>query len=216
MSVRSAAREFAGEPMDLFNDRGEGESGQVRRVGGRLLGPGQSAEPERFIVAYAEDIGDSEDAGRLRGAGLFAPVVDGGAADFAALGEPGLGLALLGEGGLDEVEESAGGGVVAHSSMCTEMTRVVVPFSLPLSGKTCIELARVGKRMKGVSDLYLSPTQACGRLNISPPTLLKRIRAGEIEAIKLGDARNSPVKVLLSSIEKYEERRQMARAGAAA
>ncbi|MER7361845.1 helix-turn-helix domain-containing protein [Nonomuraea wenchangensis] len=57
--------------------------------------------------------------------------------------------------------------------------------------------------------MYLSKTEACGRLNISPPTLLKRIRAGEIEAIKLGDARNSPVKVLTASIEAYEARRRM-------
>jgi|GEM_PF-4388900 len=64
--------------------------------------------------------------------------------------------------------------------------------------------------MKGVSDLYLSPAQACGRLDISRPTLLKRIRAGEIKAIKLGEARNSPVRVFLSSIENYEKRRQMA------
>ncbi|SET51939.1 helix-turn-helix domain-containing protein [Nonomuraea wenchangensis] len=64
--------------------------------------------------------------------------------------------------------------------------------------------------------MYLSRTQACGRLNISPPTLLKHIRAGEIEAIKLGDARNSPVKVLITSIEAYEARQRMCRTGAAA
>jgi len=62
----------------------------------------------------------------------------------------------------------------------------------------------------------MSKTEACGRLNISPPTLLKRIRAGEIEAIKLGDARNSPVKVLLASIEAYEKKRRMVCEGAAA
>ena len=64
--------------------------------------------------------------------------------------------------------------------------------------------------MKGVRDVYLSTAQACGRLNISRPTLAKRIRSGEIEAIKLGEARNSPVRVFLSSIEEYEKSRQMA------
>lgn len=64
--------------------------------------------------------------------------------------------------------------------------------------------------------MYVSKMEACGRLNISPPTLLKRIRAGEIKAIKLGEARNSPVKVLLASIEQYEERSLMPREGAAA
>lgn len=64
--------------------------------------------------------------------------------------------------------------------------------------------------------MYLSPTQACGRLNISPPTLLKRIRSGEIKAIKLGETRNAPVKVLLTSIEAYEERNQMTSARNAA
>lgn len=70
--------------------------------------------------------------------------------------------------------------------------------------------------MKGVSDVYLTPAQACGRLDITRPTLAKRIRAGEIKAIKLGDARNSPVRVLLASIEAYENRRRMARDGVAA
>jgi hypothetical protein len=64
--------------------------------------------------------------------------------------------------------------------------------------------------------MYLSRTQACGRLHMSPPTLLKRIRAGEIEAIKTGDARNSPVLVPLASIEAYEKKRRMVPEGAAA
>lgn len=63
--------------------------------------------------------------------------------------------------------------------------------------------------------MYLTRAQACGRLDISPPTLSKHIRNGDLDAIKLGDARNSPVRVLLASIEAYEERRQMARGVAA-
>lgn len=64
--------------------------------------------------------------------------------------------------------------------------------------------------------MYLTPAQACGRLDISRPTLAKRIRDGEIAAIKLGEARNSPVRVLLASIEAYENRRRMTCEGAAA
>ncbi|MEO3869412.1 helix-turn-helix domain-containing protein [Nonomuraea sp. B12E4] len=67
-----------------------------------------------------------------------------------------------------------------------------------------------------MSDVYLTPAQACGRLDITRPTLAKRIRNGEIEAIKLGEARNSPVRVLIASIEAYEERHQMTRAESAA
>lgn len=64
--------------------------------------------------------------------------------------------------------------------------------------------------MKEVSHVYLSRAQACGRLNISPPTLAKRIRDGELEAIKTGEARNAHVKILLASIEAYEARRRIA------
>lgn len=64
--------------------------------------------------------------------------------------------------------------------------------------------------------MYLTTAQACGRLDITRPTLAKRIKEGQIKAIKLGDARNSPVRVLLSSIEEYEKRQRMSRGGAAA
>ncbi len=57
--------------------------------------------------------------------------------------------------------------------------------------------------------MYLTTAQACGRLDISRPTLAKRINDGEIHAIKLGDARNSPVRVLLASVEAYEKRNRM-------
>lgn len=60
-----------------------------------------------------------------------------------------------------------------------------------------------------MSYLYLSTAQTCGRLDISRPTLAKRIREGEIAAIKLGDARNSPVRVLLASVEAYEKRQRV-------
>lgn len=63
--------------------------------------------------------------------------------------------------------------------------------------------------------MYLSTAQACGRLNISRDTLRKRIRAGELVAIK-GPARNSHVKISLASIEEYEKKRRMACDGAAA
>jgi excisionase family DNA binding protein len=56
--------------------------------------------------------------------------------------------------------------------------------------------------------VYLSTAQACGRLNISRDTLAKRIREGELMAIK-GRARNSHVKVSLASIEAYEKRNRM-------
>lgn len=56
--------------------------------------------------------------------------------------------------------------------------------------------------------MYLSTAQACRRLNISRTTLAKRIREGELDAIK-GRARNSHIKVSLSSIEAYEERRRI-------
>lgn len=64
--------------------------------------------------------------------------------------------------------------------------------------------------------MYLTPAQACGRLDISRPTLAKRIRDGEIKAIKLGESRNSPVRVLVASIEAYEKKRRMDYEGAAA
>jgi hypothetical protein len=140
---------------------------------------------------------------------LCAPVVDRGTADVGAFGKPGLGLALPGEGRLDQFEEWQGWGVVAHTFMCTEMTRVPMPLSLPRIGKSRIELASVGKSTKGVSDLYLTRAQACGRLDISPPTLAKHIRNGDLAAIKLGDARNSPVRVLIASIEAYEDRKRI-------
>ncbi|MFI7125923.1 helix-turn-helix domain-containing protein [Nonomuraea sp. NPDC050153] len=57
--------------------------------------------------------------------------------------------------------------------------------------------------------MYLSTAQTCGRLNIGRDTLRKRIRNGELVAIK-GEARNSHVKVSLASIEAYEERRRIA------
>lgn len=63
--------------------------------------------------------------------------------------------------------------------------------------------------------MYLSTAQACGRLNISKDTLRKRIRAGELTAIK-GEARNSHIRVSIASIEAYEERRRIAREGSAA
>jgi excisionase family DNA binding protein len=69
--------------------------------------------------------------------------------------------------------------------------------------------------MEGVSDVYLSTAQACGRLNIGRDTLRKRIREGELVAIK-GTARNSHVKISLASIEAYEERRRMTCDGVAA
>ena len=56
--------------------------------------------------------------------------------------------------------------------------------------------------------MYLSTAQACGRLNICRDTLAKRIRNGELTAIK-GEARNSHVKVSLASIEDYEKRRRI-------
>lgn len=68
--------------------------------------------------------------------------------------------------------------------------------------------------MKGERHLYLTPAQACGRLDISRPTLSKRIRDGEIDAIKLGEARNSPVRVLIASIEAYERKRRIVRSAA--
>jgi excisionase family DNA binding protein len=57
--------------------------------------------------------------------------------------------------------------------------------------------------------VYLSTAQACGRLNVCRDTLAKRIREGELEAIK-GPARNSHVKVSLASIEAYEKRNRIA------
>lgn len=64
--------------------------------------------------------------------------------------------------------------------------------------------------------MYLSTAQACGRLNISRDTLAKRIRNGELAAIKLGEARNSHVRISIASIEAYEERRSITRKGSAA
>lgn len=63
--------------------------------------------------------------------------------------------------------------------------------------------------------MYLSTAQACGRLNVSRDTLRKRIREGELVAIK-GPARNSHVKISLASIEAYEKKRRMDYEGAAA
>ncbi len=54
--------------------------------------------------------------------------------------------------------------------------------------------------------MYLSTRQARERLGgISRTTLAKRIRDGELEAIK-GSARNSHIKVSVASIEAYERR----------
>lgn len=224
MSVLGAAGEFVGDAVkfaaEVAQPFGEGVEGQ--RVEARCLGlggcasGGETGQTQCSLLVEAQRSGNGDDARRLRGSWLVGPVVDRGAADVAALAEPRFGAAHLGEGGFDQVEERLGGGVVAHIFMCTEMESVLWPFSLPRSDKSWLVSARDGKSKKGVSHVYLSRTQACGRLNISPPTLLKRIRAGEIEAIKLGDARNSPVKVPLASIEAYEKKSRMIPEGAAA
>lgn len=211
--------------VDASADLGEKvigrHGGQIERS---LFRPGDgcaaSSEAERPVVLDTEGVRDGEHGRGLGRLGLPAPVVERGAAHLAVFGEPGLGLALPVQGRFDQVEERERGGVggrfVSHISMCTEMARPGWSFPLPTCGKTWLWLARVGKFTKGIGDVYLSPTQACGRLNISPPTLLKRIRSGEITAIKLGETRNAPVKVLLTSIEAYEERNQMASARNAA
>lgn len=56
--------------------------------------------------------------------------------------------------------------------------------------------------------MYLTTAQACGRLNIGRDTLRKRIRDGELEAVK-GPARNSHVRVSLASIEAYEKKHRV-------
>jgi excisionase family DNA binding protein len=170
---------------------------------------GEAGEAECLVMLNVQSIGDCQHVGALGGARLPRPVVDRVPVHLAALGKPGLGLALLVEGGFDQVVEGPCGGVFAHASMSTELTRVCGPFSLPICAQSRIELPRVDQRKEGDGDVYLSTAQACGRLNISRDTLAKRIREGELEAIK-GPARNSHVKVLLSSIEAYEERRRIA------
>ena len=217
MSGLGAAREFVGQTVDVRDQGLGGEVGEARsRIGGRLRVGGEPGEAERLIAVDAQDIGDGENARCLRRAGLSAPVVDRGAADVRSPGKPCLGTALPGEGLLDQFKERAGGGVVGHISMCTEMARVDVSVALPTTDKKRLELARHGKRALGVSHVYLTRAQACGRLNISPPTLAKRIRDGELVAIKTGEARSAHVKVSLASIEEYEKRRQIRREGVAA
>lgn len=58
--------------------------------------------------------------------------------------------------------------------------------------------------------MYLSTREACQRLRISRNTLAKRIRDGELVAIKDGSARNAHVKVSVKSIEAYERRNRIA------
>lgn len=216
MSVPSATGEFVGELAEPLDDHGSRQCGEIRRLRGRLGLGRQAGQPERSPLVDSQGGGDGDDARGLRWPWLVCPVVDRGAADVAALGEPGLGAAHLGEGDFDQVEERLGGGVVAHAFMCTEMARADVPVALATCGKSWLELARHGKRALGVSHVYLTRAQACGRLNISPPTLAKRIRDGELVAIKTGEARSAHVKVSLASIEEYEKRRQIRREGAAA
>lgn len=58
--------------------------------------------------------------------------------------------------------------------------------------------------------MYLSTREACQRLRINRNTLAKRIRDGELVAIKDGNARNAHVKVSVKSIEAYERRNRIA------
>lgn len=210
----SAALESAAEFRQQIFVGGVGEGRRSLLDSGQVCA--QSCEAQCPVVLNAEGIGDGEDVRRLRGAGLRSPVVDRVAVYLAALGKPCLGLALSIQGGFDQFEERSCGGVVGHISRSTEMPRANWPFPLPVSAQSCIDLLKNAQRKKGVSDVYLTTAQACGRLDITRPTLAKRIKEGQIKAIKLGDARNSPVRVLLSSIEEYEERRRIAREGSAA
>lgn len=54
--------------------------------------------------------------------------------------------------------------------------------------------------------MYLSTSQACGKLGISRWTLARLIEAGEIKAIK-GSARNSHLRIPEESVERYLTRR---------
>lgn len=209
----SAALESAAEFRQQIFVGGVGEGRRSLLDSGQVCA--QSCEAQCPVVLNAEGIGDGEDVRRLRGAGLRSPVVDRVAVYLAALGKPCLGLALSIQGGFDQFEERSCGGVVTHTSMSTEMTSVVTPISLSICAQSSLDSPRDAQRTEGASDMYLSTAQACGRLNISKDTLRKRIRAGELTAIK-GEARNSHVRVSIASIEAYEERRRIAREGSAA
>ena len=207
MSVRNSAADLRQQVVG----RHGGEVERVALCSGHVCAePGEAECP---ALLNAEGVGDREDVRGLRGAGLCSPVVDRVPVHLAALGQPRFGLALLVQGGLDQFEERACGGIVGHVFIFTELTRVKAPVTVSICAQSRIELPRDAQRKEGVGDVYLSSAQACGRLNISRATLAKRIRDGELKAFK-GQARNSHVKVSLASIEEYEKRREIARSAA--
>jgi excisionase family DNA binding protein len=54
-----------------------------------------------------------------------------------------------------------------------------------------------------VSDELLTPTQVAERLVLSTGTVYRYIAEGRLRATKLGDAANSPVRVLASEVERF-------------
>lgn len=208
-SVRDSASQLVADSVKQRCQVVGGDLGEVERLPLDRPGGGEPGEAKCLVMLNVQSIGHGKHIRGLRRAWLPRPVVDRVSVHLAALGKPRFGLALLVEGRLDQVEELACGGLFAHTSQCAEMTRAVTSVSLPICAQSRIELPRDAQRKEGVGDVYISTAQACGRLNISRDTLAKRIREGELDAIK-GTARNSHVKVSLPSIEAYEERRRIA------
>ena len=54
--------------------------------------------------------------------------------------------------------------------------------------------------------MSLTMAQAAKRLGVSAKTIQRRIEAGEIKAFKLGDSKNSPVRILEESLIEYVNR----------
>lgn len=56
---------------------------------------------------------------------------------------------------------------------------------------------------------YLSVATVAEKLGIGRDTVLSLIKKGEVEAIKLGDARNAGVRISEDSLREYIERRRV-------
>jgi len=65
----------------------------------------------------------------------------------------------------------------------------------------------------GATDIYLTASEACGRLRVSRETLRRLIASGEIEAYKAGPYLTSPYRIPEGAIADYLGRH---RAGPAA
>jgi len=58
-------------------------------------------------------------------------------------------------------------------------------------------------------ETWLTLTEVCARLRMSPRTAKKRIASGELEAIKIGTALNAPLRISERAVADFENRRKV-------